>query len=90
MKKFFGQDKILVGIVEGAGCIVAGALVIALVLLAMGYPIDYNIRWYGGVFVPLAFLLHYNARKKQLNVTRTLIVILFVTFIAFMLFIPLR
>lgn len=88
MKHFFKQDKVIVGIVVGVGSMILFCLLLIGGLIFAGYPLDHNPRWYGGMFIPLTLLLmHYARRREQLTVTRTLIVILFITFILFMVYI---
>ena len=49
-----------------------------------GEPVTAHLRWYGGMFIPLILVLrHYAKGRDHLRVTKTLIVIFFVTFIAF-------
>jgi hypothetical protein len=88
MKHFFHQDRIIVGIVAALLSILGFFITLITILLALGIPLDMHPRWYGGMFVPLVLLLHHYARRKeQLTVTKTLIVILFITFISFILLI---
>ena len=87
IKKFFAQDKVLVGIVAGLGSEVLFCLLLAIGLMVAGEPIAAHIRWFGGMFIPLILVLHHYARRReQLKVTKTLIVVLFVTFLAFMIY----
>ncbi len=87
MKKFFAQDKPIVGIVAGIGAELAFCLALAAGLLIAGESIGDHIRWFGGMFIPLILLLHhYSKRRQMLHVTKTLIVVLFVTFLAFMIY----
>ena len=87
MKKFFHQDKVLVGIVAGLGSELVVALLLTVGLLIANEPIGDHIRWYAGMFLPPLLVLRYYSKQKQwLRVTRTLIVVLFVTFIAFMVY----
>ena len=87
MKEFFHQDKVIVGIIAGLGSELLLALLLTIGLVIAGeVPID-HIRWYAGVFVaPLLLLRYYSKQKSWLRVTRTLIVVLFVTFVAFMFY----
>lgn len=87
MKEFFHQDKVIVGIIAGVGSELLLALLLTIGLVIAGEaPID-HIRWYAGVFVaPLLLLRYYSKQKSWLRVTRTLIVVLFVTFVAFMFY----
>ena len=88
LKTFFSQDRPLVGIVAGLGSEVAFCLLLALGLVIAGEPVADHIRWFGGMFIPLILVLHHYARRReQLKVTKTLIVVLFVTFLAFMIYI---
>lgn len=88
LKNFFSQDRPVVGIVAGLGSEVGFCLALALGLLIAGEPIGDHIRWFGGMFIPLILVLHHYARRReQLKVTKTLIVVLFVTFLAFMIYI---
>lgn len=87
MKEFFHQDKVIVGIIAGLGSELLLALLLTIGLVIAGeVPID-HIRWYASVFVaPLLLLRYYSKQKSWLRVTRTLIVVLFVTFVAFMFY----
>ena len=88
MKKFFAQDKPIVGIVAGLGSEVAFCIALTIGLLIAGEPVMAHVRWFGGMFIPLILVLHHYAKgRTQLRVTKTLIVILFVTFLAFMILI---
>lgn len=88
MKKFFAQDKPIVGIVAGLGSELAFCIALTIGLLIAGEPVMAHVRWFGGMFIPLILVLHHYAKgRTQLRVTKTLIVILFVTFLAFMIFI---
>ena len=88
LKKFFSQDRPLVGIVAGLGAEAGFCIALAIGLLIAGEPIGAHICWFGGMFIPLILVLHhYSRRREQLKVTKTLIVVLFVTFLAFMIYI---
>lgn len=88
LKKFFSQDRPLVGIVAGLGAEAGFCIALAIGLLIAGEPIGAHIRWFGGMFIPLILVLHHYARRReQLKVTKTLIVVLFVTFLVFMIYI---
>lgn len=87
IKEFFAQDKVSVGLVAGLGAELGFCIVLTVVLVAIGLPIESHLRWYGGMFIPLILVLHrYMKRRSQLQVTRTLIVLLFVTFLAYMVY----
>lgn len=85
MKQFFHQDKVIVGIIAGLGSEVVLALLLTVGLMATGNwpPTGSQIRWYAGVLIaPLLLLRYYSKRKQWLNVTRTIIVILFISAVA--------
>ncbi len=87
MKKFFAQDKPIVGIVAGLGSMLAFCIALTVGLLIAGEPIMAHVRWFGGMFIPLILVLyHYAKGRNQLRVTKTLIVVFFVTFLAFMIY----
>lgn len=87
MKKFFHQDKVSVGIIAGLGSELLLAALLTIGLLIAGEAPADHIRWYAGVFIaPLLLLRYYPKQKQWLHITRTLIVVLFVTFIAFMFY----
>lgn len=87
MKKFFEQNKVIVGIVAGVGSMLGFVIALTIGLMIAGEPIGAHIRWYGGMFIPLLLVLrHYAKHREQLMVTRTLIIILFITFLAFMFY----
>ena len=87
MNRFFHQDKVVVGIVAALGSELVVALLLTIGLLVTGNwpPAASQIRWYAACFLPPLLVLRYYSKQKQwLQVTRTIIVVLFVTFIAYM------
>lgn len=87
MKRFFTQDKISVGLVAGLGSELLFCLLLAAGLLLAGEGIADHIRWFGGMFIPILLILRAYAKSRQyLTVTKTLIIIFFVTFVAFMFY----
>ncbi|MBP5677703.1 MAG: hypothetical protein J6W88_04305 [Bacteroidales bacterium] len=85
MKKFFTQDKTAVGIVAGLGSELLFCLLLTAVLLIIGEPIDAHIRWFGGMFIPILLILRaYAKQRTYLKVTKTLIIVFFLTFVTFM------
>lgn len=84
IKKFFLQDKISVGLVVGLGSMAATALLLTLGLLLAGEAIGTHLRWYGAIFIPLILLVRYYVQQRLSLVTKTLIILLFVFFIAFL------
>lgn len=82
---FFRQNKIAVGIVAGLGSEALATLLLWVGLMVAHEPVSEHVRWFGIVFVPIILILRHYARKTDLLlVTKTLIVVLFVTFLAFM------
>ena len=77
----------IVGFIVVLGSELGFALVLALVLLIIGiHPAD-HIRWFAGMFIPPVLALrHYAHKKALLKVTRAIIIGLFITFIAFMIY----
>jgi len=87
MKRFFSQDKIAVGLVAGLGSEVLFCLLLAVVLLLLHIDPMEHIRWFGGMFIPIILILRSYAKGRQhLTVTKTLIVVFFITFVAFMFY----
>ena len=84
MKKFFAQDRVMTGLVAGLGSEVGFVVVLVVGLLIAGEPVGSHLRWFGGMFIPLILVLrHYAKGREHLRVVKTLIVVFFVTFIAF-------
>ena len=87
MKRFFSQDKIAVGLVAGLGSELLFCLLLATGLLIARQDLMEHIRWFGGMFIPILLILRAYAKGRQhLTVTKTLIVVFFVTFVAFMFY----
>lgn len=87
MKKFFSQDRILVGLLAGIGSELGFCLVLTTGLLLAGESVEAHLRWFGGMFIPILLTLRFYAkRKEQPTVTKTLATIFFITFIAFMFY----
>ena len=79
------MSPILRGLLLGIGSEAATALAVWIVLLVAGLPLAENVRWFALCFVPPVLILrHYANKKKDTNVTKVLITVLFVTFVAFM------
>ena len=74
----------MTGIVAGLGSELGFVLVLAAGLLIAGEPVGNHLRWFGGMFIPLILVLrHYAKGREHLRVVKTLIVVFFVTFLAF-------
>ena len=79
-RQFFHQDKVSVGLLVGLGSMAITAL-----LLTAKEPINAHIRWYGAIFIPLILLIRYYVKQRLSVVTKTLFVVFFLFFIAFMI-----
>ncbi len=87
MKRFFTQDKVVVGLVAGLASELALSLLLAAVLLVGGWGIEGHQRWFAAMFIPPLLLLRAYAKGRQHPVvTKTLASVLFVTFVAFMFY----
>ena len=87
MKEFFSQDKAIVGLVAGLGSELGLIIALTIGLLIAGEAIGDHLRWYGGMFIPLILVLrHYAKGQAHLRVVKTLIVVFFVTFLAFIFY----
>lgn len=86
MKKPFDKDTILTGLIVGLGSELAVAILLWLVLVIIGEPLNDHIRWFGGCFIPLVLILRYYVKRKTYPiVSRTLMVTLFITFVVFLM-----
>lgn len=86
LKHFFSQDTPLVGLVAGLGSLLAGALLLSIGLLVADLSLGEHARWYAGCFVPPLLIMRYYAKLQLSTVVKTIIITLFVFFIAYMLF----
>ncbi len=86
MKQFFLQDKILTGIIVGIGTLIICSALLTLGLVLTGEPVAEHLRWYGGAFIVLLLILRWYVKQQKPIVTKTLIVILFLSFLTFMYF----
>ena len=79
------RDSVLSALVAGLGSMALFCLFLWAGLSVAGIDPASHERWFGGAFIPLVLLLRFYAKtKNHLTATRTLIVLLFVTFAAFM------
>lgn len=87
MKHFFNQNTVFVGLVSGLGAEIGFCIALTAGLLIAGESVGDHLRWYGGMFIPILFVLRFYAKRQtQTVVTKTVATILFVTFIAFMFY----
>ena len=86
LKRFFNQDTVLTGIVAGVGSEVLSAALLWAGLAIAGEPAVAHLRWFGICFLPIVFILQRYAKgREHLNVMKTLLTVLFITFVAFMI-----
>ncbi len=87
MKHFFHRDTIFVGFVVGLGSeLIIALLLYAGLLIADINPAD-HVRWFGGIFIaPVLFLRFYAKSRRYQTVTKTIITILFISFLLFMFY----
>lgn len=85
MADFFKRDGILQGIVLATGTEILAAALLYAGLLVAGIPVETRLRWFAVCFVPPLLLLRHIAKHKDRTLTmKTIIVVLFVSFVAFM------
>lgn len=87
MKKLLDRNSTPFGVLLTLGSEVVTASILWLVLLLVGSPIVEQLRWFVIAYVPAILLLRYFAKDKNCPDTlKSMIVTLFVTFVAFMWF----
>ncbi|MBQ6237605.1 MAG: hypothetical protein IJK07_05255 [Bacteroidales bacterium] len=85
MKTLIKKDTIGAGILLALGSEAVTALLLTVGLLLAGLPVGDHIRWYAVCFVAPLLLLRHCAKKGDTPmVTKTVIVVFFVTFIIYM------
>lgn len=84
IKQFFSQDKVTTALVASVGLMALCTVLLAVGLALAGEPVEGRLRWFAAVFVPLLLLLRYYIGKQRSVATKTVIIVLFVTFVAFM------
>ncbi len=85
MNTFFNKDSWLVGIVLGMGSELVTGLVLWGVLVLLGLSIYEHLSWFGIVFLPVLIILRQNAKSaSRVNITKSLITVLFVTFVIYL------
>ena len=83
-KRFFTQNLPIVGIVAGLGSMIVTALLITAILIIVGDSACAHLSLYAGCFVPPILIMRYYVKKQFSIVVKTMIVLIFVLFIAFM------
>jgi hypothetical protein len=84
-RQFFHQDKVSVGLTVGLGSMAITALLLTAGLLLAGEPVNAHLRWYGAIFIPTILLIRYYVKQRLSVVTKTLFIVFFLFFIAFMI-----
>lgn len=85
IKEFFSKDTVTVGVVAAVGSEALCALLLWIGLLIAGQPIVPHLRWFAICIVPPLLCLRFFAKKRrQATVVKTVITVIFVTFIVFM------
>lgn len=85
MNTFFNKDSWLVGLILGLGSEVVVGLLLWGILVLIGLPVYEHLSWFGVVFLPVLVILRQNAKgAARVNVTKSLITVLFVTFVAYL------
>lgn len=81
------KDTILAGLVVSLGSILVSAFAVCCVFLIFGISFDGNMKFFLFSFVPAILLLRYYIRNLGLmKVAKTIMVVLFVTLVAFIVF----
>ncbi|MBR1792612.1 MAG: hypothetical protein IJ764_03125 [Bacteroidales bacterium] len=87
LKEFFQQDKTIIGVIA---VIIAELIFIGLlsvVCLVTGTPPFTHPRWYAGAALPALLIVRaYAKHKDALSATKGAIITLFVTFVAFLMY----
>lgn len=87
MKTFFKQNTVYVGILAEVLSVVVPAVLLFVVLTALGIPPLSRIRWFAGVFIPGILVVRAYARKKDFpKATKASAVTFFFCFIAFLVY----
>lgn len=87
IKRFFHQDSIAVGIIATLGSELIGIGIIIAVMAIAHLSIMEHLQWFAVAFIPTLFVMrHYMKLKEYLVTTKSIIITIFITFIAFMFF----
>ena len=79
------KDNIATGVVVALGSEILSGAILWIVLAVIGEPFEDHLKLLGVCFVaPILLLRYYSKSKECPMVTKTIIVVLFVTFIAYM------
>jgi len=85
MKNPFKDDSVLSGVLLSLGSEVLTALLLAVALMIANCSVEDHIRWFAVCFVPPLLFLRRSAKQKSTPVaTKTIIIVLFVSFVAYM------
>lgn len=85
MPNLFKRDGITTGLLLSIGSEALTAALLWIGLVVAAQPVASHLRWFGICFVAPLLLLRLCAKRRDLPVaTKTIIIVLFVTFVAFM------
>lgn len=85
MKKFFLQNKVLVGIVAEVLSLIIPALLLYAGLSVFSLQVEGHERWFAGVFIVGILVVRAYAKAKEFpKATKASAIVFFVTFVLFM------
>lgn len=85
MEKFLHKDSWTTGIVVGLLSEALTGLLLWGICAALTVPLRDHLSWLGVVFIPVLLILRYYTKNvRHLNTTKSLITVLFVTFVLYM------
>lgn len=86
LKEFFLKDSIATGLLTGLGSLLLMALLLTAGILIANEPVDAHLSWYAGCFIPPLLIMRFYIKLQKTVTVKTIMVLLFVTFIPFILF----
>ncbi|MBP5547964.1 MAG: hypothetical protein J6X58_03610 [Bacteroidales bacterium] len=88
MGNFFKKDSVVTGLVVSLGSEIVSAVLIVAGIYIAGESFCEHVRWMGGAFIAPVLLLRYYAKKQSFpTITKTIIVVLFLSFVVYMFFV---
>ena len=88
MNSFFQKDSVFIGVVVTLGSELAVALLLYVGMTIAGVSVADHVRWFFAVFIVPVLLLRYYVKKKNSPVVmKTIITLLFLTFLIFMVYV---
>ncbi len=86
LKEFFQKDSIATGLLTGLGSLLLMALLLTAGILIADESVDAHLSWYAGCFIPPLLIMRFYIKLQKTVTVKTIMVLLFVTFIPFILF----